>query len=388
IFSMALNLRDTVGVRVLTNDFVSNGKIASLTGDTSAFTFDRNSAWVLNSADVPVGTGNKVSTEATNVSLPATMRPDGNVLDSSGKDYIERFNLLWMPYPDDAEQTRGQAQDPWLKTYIKETRKLAPKPLKDGKRPYLQTEMRGRRYILVDEWGPFDFKRPILWLRGEKNGEMQFEVLGPKGQWKVTSVSGGVLSTQLGTVPGVVSFKPELGNVAINLEFTGVATTDYRGIQTPAGQAVAFGFSKFNLPINWIVNFYAWDPSKVADPKSAMPPLSELSLGNPLKTITSTKLDYGSGSSFEEGLPGNAFATIATGTFTVEAGDYTLNVTTDDGCRVWVDDKLVIADAWKYQGPTQYKAQLKLGGQHRIRVEHYEIDGYSALKVEVVPAKK
>ncbi|MEQ1821396.1 MAG: right-handed parallel beta-helix repeat-containing protein [Fimbriimonadaceae bacterium] len=387
IFSSALNLRDTIGVRMLSNDFVSNGKVATLTGDTSAFVFDRNAVWVLNAVDVPEGSGNRVATEATNVPPPATMRPDGNVLDSSGKDYADRFKLLWMPYPDDEEQTRGQDQDIWLKNYIKETRKLAPKPLKDGKRPYLQTDIRGRRYILVDEWGPYDFKRPLLWLRGEKNGELQFEILGPKGQWKATSVSGGELSSQTGDVPGMVTFKPEPGNISIKLEYVGAATTDYRGVSTPAGQPIPFEFSKFNLPINWVINFYSWDPKSVADPKAAMPPLSEMNLGNPLKTLTSTKLDYGSGGAFEEGLPANAFATIATGSFTVDSGNYTLNVTTDDGVRVWVDDKLVIADAWKYQGPTAYKAQLKLGGQHRIRVEHFEIDGYSALKVEIVPAK-
>jgi hypothetical protein len=68
-------------------------------------------------------------------------------------------------------------------------------------------------------------------------------------------------------------------------------------------------------------------------------------------------------------------------------GEYTLEVTTDDGCRVWFDDVMVIKDAWHYQGPTQYKATVKVTGQHRIRVEHFQIDGYAALKVNLKPVK-
>jgi hypothetical protein len=78
--------------------------------------------------------------------------------------------------------------------------------------------------------------------------------------------------------------------------------------------------------------------------------------------------------------------TLADGTFSAPHGTYTLEVTTDDGVRVWIDDKLVI-NSWKYQGPTLYTANVPLNGRHRIRVEHYEIDGYAALKVNLRPKR-
>jgi hypothetical protein len=384
--NVAINLRDTMNAKTLSNVFVAVGEILKQTGEVPGLEFHRNTMFMLDTPAVPAGTDNKVSLGAINRSMPATMRPDGNVIDSGGADYQKRFDVLWSPYPDDTH-TRGNDNDAWLRIYNTERKRYAVKPLEGGKRPFLEDRLRGRRYILVDEWGPYDFKRPILWLRKEEGATMEFEILGPKGNWKVVEVKGGTLSAQTGEVPGKVTFRPQQGNIDIRLEYTGAEVVDVRGQVSPAGKPTAFGFSKFNLPIDWTVNFYKWDASKVADPKAAMPPLSELDLGNPVKTLNTTKLDFASGGAFVEGAPDNHFATIATGTFTIQdAGDYVFNLTTDDGCRVWVNDKLVISDAWKYQGPTAYKAELTLSaGAHKIRIEHYEIDGYAALKASFAP---
>ena len=48
---------------------------------------------------------------------------------------------------------------------------------------------------------------------------------------------------------------------------------------------------------------------------------------------------------------------------------------------------LIIKDSWKYQGPTLYTADIKLTGKHRFHVEHFQIDGYAALKVNLRPKR-
>ena len=49
-------------------------------------------------------------------------------------------------------------------------------------------------------------------------------------------------------------------------------------------------------------------------------------------------------------------------------------------------EKLLIGDAWHYQGPTLYSRTVHLGvGRHQIHVEHFQIDGYAALKVDLKP---
>ncbi|MGB3532201.1 MAG: PA14 domain-containing protein [Microcoleaceae cyanobacterium] len=65
-----------------------------------------------------------------------------------------------------------------------------------------------------------------------------------------------------------------------------------------------------------------------------------------------------------------------------EPGVYEFDSKSDDGIRVWVDDKLVI-DKWKDQGFATNKALVSLDkGYHQIRVEHYENKLSSALKFD------
>jgi hypothetical protein len=287
-------------------------------------------------------------------------------------------------------------------------------PLKNGIDPFLpKGALRGWRYMIVDEWGPYDFKRPLLWQREvvarasstaiDTSGKAtpphqtttsRFEILGPKGNWRLVSAKGARLNKERGAVPDMVEVTLDEGkaqNIDISLEYTGEETVDYRGIVTPKGKPVRFGYSQFFAPIDWNVRWYSWDKDSVSSPRDKMPPagqvLNRTQLRTPLKEERTDRIDYAWGGSPGGRVPADYFITLADGSFTIDPGEYDLSVTTDDGVRVWVDDQLVI-DEWHWQGPTLYTKTLKLGGQHRIRVEHYEIDGYAALKVELKPRRK
>ena len=70
-----------------------------------------------------------------------------------------------------------------------------PKPLPggiDAKIP--EAERRGREAIIVDEWGPYDWKSPKLWPEGRSDATpLKLRVLGPAGEWKVQSVRGATV---------------------------------------------------------------------------------------------------------------------------------------------------------------------------------------------------
>lgn len=55
------------------------------------------------------------------------------------------------------------------------------------------------------------------------------------------------------------------------------------------------------------------------------------------------------------------------------SGNYTFAFTVDDGCRLFIDDKLII-DSWYGNGVSTYSAQMKLmaGTQYNIRAEYYD----------------
>lgn len=287
-----------------------------------------------------------------------------------------------------------------------------PKQLKGGVMPFLKGNTpQGWGTIFVDEWGPYDSRRPFLTpektvaggapLPGgtspgsglRKAGTLRetgrTRILGPKGRWRLVRAEGATLDAAGGTVPGTVAIRVPLdrfGPVRVELEYVGAATTDVRGIETPAGIPVRFGLSRFQAPIAWDVRFYRWTESEnPADPHAVPKALSFE--GAPLKTLHVSDLDL-AGAALVPGLPPDHYATVADGTFVSPAGDYTVELTTDDGARVRLDGQPLIEDAWHYQGPTVYARTVHLAaGPHRLRVEHFQIDGYATLKLAIRPAK-
>ncbi len=274
-----------------------------------------------------------------------------------------------------------------------------PKPMKGGQDAFLKPDQkRGRQYILVDEWGPYDFQSPRLWPRGKTpvadtaSGKTTyaFDVLGPAGTWRVKSSRGvSAWSAQSGSVPGTLDVQLEPGkavDMRIELEYTGAATTDYRGIPTPANTPVTFAYSKFFAPIDWNVRFFAYDPT-TQEPRTKTEAFAQMiANGKPITALKMDQLDFAGYGAFAKGVPANYFATIADGKLEVPPGDYTLEVTTDDGCRVQLDGKTILNE-WHYQGPTTYTINVKLSGKHALHVEHFQIDGYATLKVNMRPKR-
>lgn len=66
----------------------------------------------------------------------------------------------------------------------------------------------------------------------------------------------------------------------------------------------------------------------------------------------------------------------------VTPGVYRFTVTSDDGIRVWVDNKLVI-DQWNVHPSTTYTGDVLMGeGHHLIKVEYFEEGGLAVAKVQ------
>lgn len=278
--------------------------------------------------------------------------------------------------------------------------------LPKGQNPFLPASAKqGWKYILMDEWGPYDFKRPLIYPERISTptdlgrpvatppvheGHVRYEIFGPKGTWRLVNAVGATFSETSGTVPGFVTIDvASSGHVKVELEYVGAATTDARGVVTPAGQPVPFGFERFGIDLNWNVRFWDWtarvDPN---DPDSLPDPVALAALfanGTPAYQTQTHALDYDSYGSFFEGGAGDMFAAVAQTYANVPAGAYTLDVVADDGIRVWVDGQIVL-DAWVHQGATSYTVPLNLNGQHSIRIEYFEDGGSATFKAKLRPA--
>lgn len=386
----AISIRDTQRVQVDGNEFQECASALKQAGDNTGSKF--------NLGDVQPGPPGK-----------PTMMPSGKPIPDSAGDtasYLRRFEIPWFPTVRKQRLPIGSAEQRfidsshfivnntwWRNAVSPGSSGLAHGRLSafgdvDGKLPFLKPgDLRGQKYIFVDQWGPYDFKSPRIVARGQKGQGSaavteRFELLGPKGRWRLLSAKGiRGLSASTGKVPGFVDLylkQVRQTGVEINLEYIGSSTTDYRGIVTPAGKPLMFGYSDNFIPIDWDIKFFKWDAS--TDPRTQDQAFKKLIAGTPIKEVHTTKLDY-AGGTFEKEVGPDHFATICEGSFSVPAGRLTLELTTDDGARAWVDGKPVITNAWKYQGPTVYTADLTLDASvHHIRVEHFQIDGYAALR--------
>jgi hypothetical protein len=325
--------------------------------------------------------------------------------DMNRDEYLERFGVYWdgktplnlwtpkwSPWRMPGPSGSGVGGD-----YIKIAQRAfhygmshAPAKLPGGKEPFLRPgALRGWRHILVDEWGPYDFKSPKLWPRGKTaEGALLFEILGPKGKWTATTFRGGKLNKSEGEVPGFVevTLTPgEATDLYLNFTYIGEAITTPFGERIPKGKPTRFSYRKFFAPINWDIKWFAYDKT-TQEPRTMRDAFNNLlQTGTPIKTLKTDTLDFAWGGALGDNLPSDYFATVAEGSFDVPAGDYVLNVTSDDGVRVLVDGKKVLED-WTWHAPKLDKVDLKLtAGRHTIRVEHFEIDGYAALKVAIAP---
>jgi alpha-L-fucosidase len=83
-----------------------------------------------------------------------------------------------------------------------------------------------------------------------------------------------------------------------------------------------------------------------------------------------------------KGVPRARFAVVANSSVTLAPGAYTLRTISDDAIRVWIDGRLAIDD-WTPHESVVDAVPIR-GGKHELRVEYYQVDGWTELRVDIV----
>ena len=194
---------------------------------------------------------------------------------------------------------------------------------------------RDRSAIIVDEWGPYDWQSPKLWpVDSTRAVPLRLAVLGQLGTWRVVSQRGiATLSKTSGRIGDTVAVTPAPGS-----------TGDWE--VTLESKKDTFSYGRFEPTINWIVE------------------------SKPVPRID-----------FFRYRPGN-WSVRAPGTVSLAPGSYTLRAISNNAMRLYLDDKLVI-DAWTpHESKVDY-AEMP-AGQHTLRVEYNQTDGWIELRVEII----
>ena len=251
---------------------------------------------------------------------------------------------------------------------------------------------KGRDQMKITEWGPYNFSYPIIFLKKiDSNHVYYFDVLGPKGNWRIKNIKDiKNISQNFGTFPALITAQQNGTDVQLELEYSGESFTDLFGVNQKAGKKYLFSFRDFKPTINWDVSWYSWDA--IHDPNKNYNHFKTIFNTAPLKTELTKNLNYTWWSAIGKGLPADSFAVVAIGNIDIAPGFYNLSVTADDIVKVFVDDKLVI-DFWdvskyKYDEDMHHETTVKLKGKHTIRVEQAENAGYATLIFKINPVKK
>ncbi|MBN8678530.1 MAG: right-handed parallel beta-helix repeat-containing protein [Chitinophagales bacterium] len=235
---------------------------------------------------------------------------------------------------------------------------------------------KGRRFILMGEWGPADFQRPVATLDTVAGNMYSIVILGPSGSWNITKMEGVKnISARRGTTPKAITVErdPAAESVYLEFEYNG-----QQGIKTvfgepiPPGSKYVFYFDRFEKQFDWKLEFFRYD--SLAQDKTFA--------GAPLHTRQQKELYGAWWGSPAPGVPEDGFATRATTEFEISPGEYTLELSSDDGVRMYLDDQLLINN-WDVHEPETDELNIRLGGKHKIRVEHFDAGGFATLDFRV-----
>src|SRR6266404_5292562 len=280
---------------------------------------------------------------------------------------------------------------PWPPRFLRPPKELVgtvPEPIKNAFLPSRSdTSMAGRprSAIIVDEWGPYDYRSPKLWPVDSSHGlPLRLGTLGPAGKWRVASRRGvASLSADNGAIGDTISVTPKpdsLGDWELALDYTGESTVSPRGERRSAGVPYRFSYGRFEPKIDWSTSFFKWTDS-TTDPRTNPDAMTALTQTVPILAGQVSRLDF-EGYRALANLPRENFALEATGSVDLAPGEYTLRALSDDGIRVWVDGALVIDD-WKSHETALDFAALT-GGHHDLRVQYYQGDGWYELRLDIV----
>ncbi|MEP6834892.1 MAG: NosD domain-containing protein [Gemmatimonas sp.] len=246
-----------------------------------------------------------------------------------------------------------------------------------------------RDAIVVDEWGPYDWRSPKLW----PIDSVRLLVLGPPGAWLLSTQHGlasvskrsGRVGDTIIVVRAASSGGMTKGDAwSMSLMYTGEATRSPRGVARAKGVAVPFSFGSGEdaavVADGWRVAFHVWADS--TDPRKAPTAFAQLLRGAPVLERREQRLDYMWSRPQIAGVPAAKFAAVATAHVIVPAGAHTLRTISDDAVRVWVDGKLVIDD-WTPHESAVDNAPIAPGA-HDLRVEYVQVDGWMELRVAIV----
>lgn len=290
-------------------------------------------------------------------------------------------NTIRLTHANAVERLLDPGTEPGRTGAVPKVTLLSPRILGTRHPVGARVAWRGRSQIVMDDWGPWDHESPLLRRAGGSSGAPEYELFGVTNRPIVELVSGSV-------VPELVDGTP------MRLRLRGRPGANPYRIRLSAGDWKPVLDGSF-LQVDWRVTFFPWTPA--TDPREHLAAWRALATSPDAVSTTLSTLDlpFGMGGPRSLGLsddvrrrgPGNDhFGTRAETRVPLPAGRWRVTTLSDDGVRVLVNG-LPVLENWGWHGPTTDTATFEqpATGEVEIKVEHFEIGGFSTLRVQLEP---
>ena len=330
---------------------------------------------------------NRIANERVGMRVSDTRESEisNNVVVSTDTAFVMKDTALVVMRANDSSRTTPPAANAWPRRDRDSSSRLAPAPM-PGALSALGDSLarRDRSAMIITEWGPYDWQSPLLWpADSSRRTPLPLRVLGPAGRWRVVGRRGiGAVSKTSGTVGDTVVVTPTAGgdDWRLELEYRGGRVVSPRGEKSAAGAPYRFSSERFTPNTNWAVAFYAWSDS--TDPRTKRDAVREITAQQPIARQQTSRLDYMWYSPTVKDVPRSKYAIVATSSVTLAPGTYTVRTISDDAVRLWIDGRLAIDD-WTPHESVVDTAPIG-GGKHELRVEYYQVDGWTELRVDIL----
>lgn len=245
-----------------------------------------------------------------------------------------------------------------------------------------RVHLAGREHILMTEWGPYDWERPLLVRAGNEDGSDVWRWLGLETLAELECRGEGVRA-EIVERDGGPLVRVSGGRTAALVPYT-LRARSASGVQERAGLL---------SDVRWTVRCFA----STVDPREDDAGWRAQAEGAIAFERRALDLAFGnSGPSdlpdvpaalAEAGLPADRFGTLARTRVHLPAGRWKVTVTSDDGVRVRLDGEVLLED-WTWHAPRTGAEILELAEPREVElaVEHFELDGFAVLVLRLEPA--
>ena len=241
-----------------------------------------------------------------------------------------------------------------------------------------------RSAMIVDEWGPFDWRSPRLWpIDSTRAVPLRLRTVGPQGRWRVVGRRGlAAVSRLAGRIGDTLAVVPAGagGDWQLELLYLGRATVSPRGERRAAGSPYRFGYERFEPALVWEAKFYRWSDS--ADVRTDAGAFERVAAASPILIRRLSRLDFQWYRPQMPELPLERWALEAAAEVELPPGSFRIRTISDDGIRVWLGGELVI-DRWSVHESAVDEVRLA-GGRHQLRVRYFQDGGWAELRVEIL----